>query len=106
MSEKMHALEIPKVVEANQEGIEFIRFWVSKQQEQIALRVGVHDDAEEEAKFWGNMLADIVRHALPILMARQPENPGAQILLDRVMDAFQDRLSTFEKLPTNIAERS
>jgi len=106
MSDELKPLDIPQAVIDSNDGVELIRFWISQQKEQIALRVGAFGDGEVEPAMWGNILADIARHVLTIMAERNEEGAEAQVILNQMMDAFQDRLLSFEELPTNIAKRA
>ncbi len=106
MSETVKALSIPSKVQDADLGVELVRFWVSEQKPEIALRVGEFGETENEARMWGSVIADITRHAVAIMKARDPDKKySEQDLLDIMMDGFDKRLVSFNSLPDNFAER-
>lgn len=101
----LNPLKIPAAVEANGDGVELLRFWVSQNAEQISLRVGAMGDPEKEPAMWGFILADIARHVLTITREKNPEGPDAQKLLEMMMGGFADRMEANPTLPKNVVER-
>ncbi len=88
----MRELPIPEDAERADNASEMVRFWLADGDGAVSLNLGVFEP-EHEARMWGFMLADMMKHAANGMLHRNPELGDASSVLAAVEAGMRDRLS-------------
>ena len=66
-------LEIPSTLIADEaEGFEVIRFWIGGGTDHVSLQLMQMADGKANVKAWGNIAADIIKHAVRAILQDDP----------------------------------
>ena len=100
----MKELDIPAGADGEDGAVEMIRFWLANGQDHVALNVGMFAKAEEPG-CWGMIAADIVKHAIRVMLEKDPSRERLT-LIGEVTDAFHQRMAHNVKNDDTLSGRS
>ncbi|PVM82380.1 DUF5076 domain-containing protein [Caulobacter endophyticus] len=84
---------IPDAAERDPAAMELARIWVAEHGLHCALRIGAYDETPiDEARAWGMMLADLLRHLGRGLSDYYRRDPVE--VVDVLLEAIRDELAT------------
>ncbi len=90
----MQPLDPPEFVENDESAHEMVRFWISDEDHQITMSIGVFSP-EDEPRLWGSILADIAQHAIHGMRQSRPDAGSADQLLAEIEAGFANRLNAY-----------
>lgn len=96
----MKELVIPPPANRDPDSIEMIRAWIAEEGLHCTLNVGLYkgDGKHDEAKVWGMLLSDVVRHVANALQERYGDDP--EVTIRTLVRSFAKEL----QLPTSEAD--
>lgn len=95
----MNPLVVPPAAQRDEKSIQMLSAWIAENGLHCSLKIGVwHENGRDEARAWGILLADAIRHIANALQ----ENCGqsAPEAIACVLDALQNELDA----PTSAAK--
>ena len=95
----MNPLVVPPAAQRDEKSIQMLSAWIAENGLHCSLKIGVwHENGRDEARAWGILLADAIRHIANALQ----ENYGqsAPEAIASVLDALQNELDA----PTSAAK--
>ncbi|GGB59545.1 DUF5076 domain-containing protein [Henriciella pelagia] len=92
MSDKHKALSKPDSIRDEADAQEFVRFWVSENNDHVSLLVGQAGDPKAEPAMWGFILADIAKHVIKIMREANPDGPSPNEIMQQILGGISERL--------------
>lgn len=87
-------LSIPSTLIADEtDGFEVIRFWVGGGTDHVSLQLMQTADGKTDIKAWGNIAADIIKHAVRAIMQDDP-SLDKEVVTAEIEQALVKRLSS------------
>jgi len=91
-----NARPVPEAAVRDPDSVEMLRVWIAEQQLVCSLKIGMYEEQGiEEARAWGIILSDVIRHVSRALHTRYERDE------DKMISEITDRLLSELRSPSS-----